>query len=112
MFIGRSSRGNQLRSQERNGVGVAKLTLTSAPANGAGGDSYSSTYKHDTPHGVKPLAASKRKTLEQSAWQDYVRPAYNARALTAPFAERRKDLTPCHSSQSTGLIFVRNVAKR
>ena len=37
MFIVQSVKRKQLRSKERNGAGVVKLYLTSAPSNGAEG---------------------------------------------------------------------------
>jgi len=54
MFIDQGARSLRLRSKERNGSGVVKLYLTSAPSNGVGIGAYDRAYKHLTPNGVKP----------------------------------------------------------
>ncbi len=49
MFIDQRSNPHPLRSEERNGSGVVKLYLNSAPPNGVGTGFYVLAYKHLTP---------------------------------------------------------------
>jgi hypothetical protein len=53
MFIDRGARPLRLRSKERNGSGVVKLYLNSAPSNGVRTGDYARAYKHFTPNGVE-----------------------------------------------------------
>jgi hypothetical protein len=58
MFIGQDENRNQPRSKERNGAGVVRRYLTSAPSNGAGGGLASQSINMSHPHGVKPANCS------------------------------------------------------
>src|SRR5258705_12766594 len=77
MFIARVEIFDQRRSEERNPTRPSARKHISAPPNAAGGVC-SSSYKHATPNGVKPVTLF--FTASESWWIVQIRPVLHVRS--------------------------------